>query len=125
MPKPIEELQAPTVEITKSGLKHDLGKPDLSLLPAEGLEHAAYAFMDGLHKYGRYNYREGMEWTRLISAIQRHILAFNKGEDFAPDSKVHHLGHAIAGCMMLLDYYYNNLGIDNRRSSCNTKFVIE
>lgn len=99
-----------------SAIKSDSDKLDLSMLPPEGLEEATKAFMDGMKKYGRHQYRSGMEWSRLVSAMMRHINQFNKGEDRASDSGVHHLGHVIANCMMLLDYYYNNLGTDNRRT---------
>lgn len=97
-------------------IKNDCGKADMALLPTVALEQTAYAMMDGEGKYGRYNYLEkgGMNWTKLISAANRHIGAFNNGEDFAKDSGVHHLGHAAANLMMLLHYYYDKKGKDNR-----------
>lgn len=105
-----------SIIIQETAIKHDSEKLDLSMLPPEGLEEATKAFMDGMKKYGRHQYRSGMEWSRLVSAMMRHINQFNKGEDKASDSGVHHLGHVIANCMMLLDYYYNGLGTDNRRT---------
>ncbi|MBV6514176.1 MAG: hypothetical protein FMNOHCHN_03766 [Ignavibacteriaceae bacterium] len=98
-------------------IKHDSGKPDLALIPKEALIHEAYAYMDGLKKYGRYEYRQngGLEYSRLTSAVMRHILAWLHGEEYAPDSGVHHLGHARAGLGMLLDYLENGIGIDDRR----------
>lgn len=97
-----------------SGIKHDQGKPDLSLLPAYAKEGIARAFMDGEQKYGRYNYLKGMQWTRLLAAADRHLTAFNRGEDAAEDSKLNHLYHAGACIMILIEYYHRNLGEDNR-----------
>lgn len=100
------------------GIKFDNGKPDLALLPASAKEGIARAFMDGERKYGRYNYLKGMDWSRLIAAADRHLTAFNNGEDVADDSKLNHLFHAGACIMMLIEYYENKLGNDNRRPKC-------
>lgn len=97
-----------------SGTKFDGNKPDLTLLPRTAKEGISRAFMDGERKYGRYNYLSGMDWTRLLAAADRHLSAFNDGEDCAEDSKLCHLYHAGANIMMLIEYYEKGLGNDNR-----------
>jgi hypothetical protein len=60
---------------------------------------------DGANKYGRMNWRT-TEVTPSIfyDAIQRHLEKwYHEGEQRATDSGVHHLGHAMAGCAILLD----------------------
>lgn len=104
-----------------AGKKFDSNKIDLSLLPRKAKEGIAKAFMDGEKKYGRYNFRNGMEWSRIIGAVDRHLTAFNDGEDLAEDSQLNHLYHAGAGIMMLIEYYEYNLGLDNRRKDGNPK----
>ncbi len=99
------------------GVKHDSSKPDLSLLPQEFLVATAQAFMHGERKYGRYNYRLGMDWHRLIGAILRHVTSFNEGEDLDPESGHSHLGHAAAGIAMLLVYQAHKLGKDTRHAN--------
>lgn len=96
------------------GIKHDQDKPDLSLVPAEFSAEVARGFMYGANKYGRYNYLNGMDWTRIIAAIKRHVDAFQEGEDLDPESGVSHLAHASCGLAMLLVYYKRGLGTDNR-----------
>lgn len=96
------------------GIKNDQQKPDLSLLPRSAKAGIALAFMDGEKKYGRYNYLNGLDWTRIISATERHLDAFNDGEDCAADSKLNHLFHAGANIMMLIEYYTKGIGNDNR-----------
>lgn len=111
-----EEHKETLEKLTKAeGTKFDAGKPDLSLLPRKAKEGIALAFMDGEKKYGRYNYRSGMNWTRILSAADRHLTAFADGEDDAPDSKLNHLYHAGANIMMLIEYYEYGLGEDDRR----------
>ena len=54
-----------------AGIKYDKNKADLSLLPKSAKYGIAKAFMYGAEKYGRYNYLEGMDWSRLIAAPDR------------------------------------------------------
>lgn len=101
----------------EKGKKNDIDKPDLSLLPRVFLEGTAKAFMHGEKKYGRYNYRSGMDWHRLVGAALRHINAFNDGEDTDPESGNHHLYHAAASLAMLITYTSEGLGKDTRHAS--------
>lgn len=86
----------------KMGLKSDSNKPPISIIPREAIEQEAQAFAFGANKYGKYNFRNGIDYTRLIDAAQRHILAFSDGEDKDPESGVSHLAHARANLAMLL-----------------------
>ena len=82
------------------GVKHDEGKPQLSLLPFEALAEAAQAFAFGAARYGRQNYTKGMPVTRPVDAALRHISKWANGEDIDPDSGCTHLGCALASLMM-------------------------
>ena len=87
---------------TDEAIKHDSGKPQLSMLPREGLEMAARAFEYGARKYGRGNFRNGpMAYSRLTDAALRHITAMANGEWLDSESGNPHLSHAIASLMML------------------------
>lgn len=98
----------------KEGVKYDQGKADLSILSYDALSQIAKAFEFGAKKYGRYNYLGGMEWTRIGSALLRHTYAWVWGEDCDEESGLHHLAHAGACVIMLLDYVLKGLGTDNR-----------
>lgn len=94
-------------------------KVDLSLFPAVALLHAAHAQMDGAAKYGPYNWRDyAVEARTYVAAAKRHIDAWLEGEEFASDSGVHHLGHAIACCGILLDAMAHDKLVDNRPKVC-------
>ena len=69
-----------------SGVKFDTGKPPLGLIPRQALEAEAQVMAFGANKYGRDNWRGGMDWTRLSDAALRHITAFVDGEDVDPES---------------------------------------
>ncbi len=79
-----------------------LAKPPIALIPGPALVVTAEAFGDGARKYGPANWREKPVTTSTYtSAALRHLLAWIDGEENAPDSGVHHLGHAI-GCLAIL-----------------------
>lgn len=91
------------------GLKFDSEKVDLSLVPLVAMEQEALAFMVGEKKYERYNFCAGMDSHRLVAAALRHILAWQRGEDFDEESSkllgrpVSHLGNARACLAMILE----------------------
>lgn len=82
--------------------KNDKDKPDLSLIPRVALIKAAEAFQVGEKKYGRYNFYNGMEASRIIAALLRHATAWMEGEDTDPADGQHHLGSVIACAAMIL-----------------------
>jgi hypothetical protein len=90
---------------TKEGPKNQEGKPEWAVLPWEALEHVVRVFEYGAspEKYKNpYTYRPGITFSKLFSASIRHLIAWWKGEDYAPDSGCHHLAHVCANCLMLL-----------------------
>lgn len=90
-------------------------KVSLTKLPAIGVLHGAHAMMDGARKYGPYNWRDKKVIASIYAdAVQRHVLAWFEGQETAADSGVHHLGHAIACCALLLDAQATGNLIDDR-----------
>lgn len=98
----------------KKGTKFDQGKWSISLLPNEGIIEIAKAFGYGAKKYGPHNYRNSLEWSRLIDAAIRHLIAFKEGEDLDPESKLNHVAHSGANIMMLLYNIMNKPEMDDR-----------
>lgn len=92
-------------------------KPDLSLLPTGALVECAKAMMNGAVKYGPFNWRDPNNkpgYMTYIAANQRHMIQFLDGENYARDSMVHHLAHAICTNMVLLDAILCGNAIDDR-----------
>lgn len=81
-----------------------ISKVPLHLVPPVATHYTALAFADGAKKYGPYNWREKRVSTSVyIAAAKRHLDAFWDGEDVSADAGVHHLGHVMACCAILLD----------------------
>lgn len=90
-------------------------KVSISKLPFVAVVHGAHAMMDGAEKYGPYNWRDKPVIANIyVDALMRHVMSWFEGQETAGDSKVHHLGHAIACAAILLDAQETGNLIDNR-----------
>lgn len=98
----------------------------LHLIPSPAMIHTALAFMDGARKYGPYNWREeGVGAGTYLSAARRHIADWLDGEENAPDSNVHHLGHAVACLMIIMDSQAVGNLVDDRPPPAPTSEMME
>lgn len=90
-------------------------KAQMWLTPPAAKIALAEALMDGAIKYQPYNWREkGVRVSVYLSAAERHIMDFLDGQDYAEDSGVHHLGHAMACFAILLDAISLGNVVDDR-----------
>jgi hypothetical protein len=81
-----------------------VGKPGITAVPPVALFAMGAAMQDGVNKYEKYNWRDaGATVSVFVDAMGRHLLAYYAGENYAADSKIHHLAHLMAGCAILLD----------------------
>jgi hypothetical protein len=94
--------------------KNDGGKPPMGLLDTFALVQIARVLAFGAQKYAAHNWRKGMEWSRMVDAMLRHILAWNDGEDNDPESGLSHLAHAGCCLMFLLNYELTHTEFDDR-----------
>ncbi len=93
---------------------HDSGKSPLHLLPPWALNEVAHAMGFGATKYAPWDFMKGMDWSRPYSSAQRHLSAWNAGENLNTESSLNHLAHAIANLLILLTFVLLNLGVDDR-----------
>jgi hypothetical protein len=82
------------------GKKFDQGKPAISLIPVETLLGVMDVFGMGIQKYGKHNFRAGLEHTRPLDASIRHTLSILNREDLDPESNKPHVYHAIASLVI-------------------------
>lgn len=101
-------------------------KVSLSKLPVIAVAHGAMAMMDGASKYGAYNWRDKEVIASIyVDAAKRHLDCWFEGQEAASDSKVHHLGHAIACCAILLDAQAKDKLVDDRPLDANDLSFME
>ena len=90
-------------------------KAPLALVPAALVIGASEAMQNGAEKYGPFNWREyPVQIMTYCEAIQRHMVAFVDGQDYAEDTGIHHLKHAAASLGILLDSIALGIAEDNR-----------
>lgn len=58
-----------------------------------------------LKSSGRDNWKLGLNKQELIDSTIRHLIAYNEGEEFDDESKVNHIGLAMANLAMLSHLY--------------------
>lgn len=109
--------------IVVKGKKFDQGKPDPTLISKDALWGIAQAFSYGAKKYGRHNYKQGIEMSRLLAAAMRHISQYNEGEDVDEESGNNHLFHAGAAICMAIYMHYNKPEMDNRYKTIEKGFL--
>ena len=100
--------------MAKEGVKFDTGKRRVDLVPTEAINALADVLTAGAVKYGEHNWRHGMDWSRVYSAAQWHMLAFWGGDDIDEESGMPHLWHAITNLAFLVSYQALSVGRDDR-----------
>lgn len=96
------------------GTKYDAEKPSMDLLDTTALVEMARVLDYGKHKYNAHNWRAGIQWSRTVAAIMRHVTAFNNGEDVDPETGISHIAHAAVNCMFLLNFQQTHKELDDR-----------
>jgi hypothetical protein len=90
-----------------SGIKFDQGKPDMSLLPHDSLIEIAKVMDFGKQKYSAHNWKNEIEWSRVLAAAYRHMGEFNEGRRVDSETGLSHLAHAATNLLFLLWYEKN------------------
>lgn len=90
-----------------SGARYNTGKPDFSLIPLVTLEDEARVWEYGKKKYAAWNWAKGMAWSIPFACIQRHLSAWQRGEELDPESGLPHLAHISCNVRMLTLYAKN------------------
>ena len=84
-----------------TGLKYDSEKLRMDLLDPDFLEDVAKVLTYGAKKYNAHNWRGGLNYSRIIGAIYRHLTAINRGEDIDLESGLSHSSHLGANVQFL------------------------
>jgi hypothetical protein len=103
-------------EISMSGIKHDAEKPMIALIPSSALEEEAWVWTFGMKKYGMWNWKNGLSYMRILSAMLRHTIAIMRGEDRDSESGKLHAAHIRCCAAMLIEFQLNNrTDLDDRK----------
>lgn len=88
----------------QEGQKYDEGKLDWTLVPWAAMEQVVEVLMHGERTHSRDNWRHVSDAERrYISAAQRHLVDYMKGERFDKESLSSVLAHAICDLLFVLE----------------------
>lgn len=96
------------------GVKYDGGKARMDLVDWAAIEGLAKVLEFGARKYSPNNWRNGMEWGRILAAAMRHLADFAMGRDLDKDSGLPVIDHAMCCLMFLSSYQKTGTGTDDR-----------
>jgi hypothetical protein len=112
--------------MSDQGIKKDAGKNRLDLIPVECIDAIGKVLTFGAAKYHDNSWREGMNYSRIYAATQRHLQAFwGEAPDINEESKLSHLSHAFCNLAFLLAYEENKeryQAFDDRAGSSNSYY---
>lgn len=91
--------------MSQQGLRYNQGKPRFDLLPRYAMSALARIMTRGAEKYAERNWEKGMSWGWVLASLKRHLDAYERGEDFEPESGELHMGHVMANAAFLTEYY--------------------
>lgn len=87
--------------VESQGMKFDTDKPKWSLLPKGTIAAVVRVLTFGAKKYAPDNWKK-IDPERYYDALQRHVEAHRNGEQFDPETKEHHLAHAVCCLLFML-----------------------
>lgn len=102
-------------DVCQCSLKYDDGKRRWDKFPWLAAGQVMEVLEYGADKYEWDNWQKGMAWTRLWSAVIRHMLAWLGGERCDPESGLPHLAHAATDIMFMITYEIGGGGDDDRK----------
>lgn len=94
-----------TTHSTKpAGMKFDQGKPMMDLVRPEFTEGVAAVLTFGAQKYAAHNWTQGIQYSRIIAALDRHLNEIKKGNWYDDESGLPHIDH-VGCCVMFLSCF--------------------
>ena len=82
-------------------MKFDTDKPMLDLVRPEFVQGVAYVLKYGAQKYAAHHWTKGLDYSRLIAALKRHLAEIEKGNDGDEESGLRRVYH-VGCCTMFL-----------------------
>lgn len=87
---------------------------ELGFIDPVALEFLGRVAAMGAKKYESFNYLRGYKWSLSYNALQRHYLAFMRGENYDPESGLPHMAHVAWQALALVSFLVRGIGEDDR-----------
>lgn len=100
--------------MAQGGVKHDEEKLRYDLIPVRPMERVAEVYTIGARKYDDRNWEKGLQWGRVIAALERHLAAWKQGERNDQKDGQHHLASVVWCALALMEYEETHPEMDDR-----------
>lgn len=97
------------------------GKLQWSLVDFDSLEDMVKVLEFGAKKYAANNWKKGLETTKIVESLIRHLTAYLNGENNDSESGLPHTGHILCNAMFLSYIHKFMPDFDNRYIDTNKK----
>lgn len=97
-------------------LRFNAGKNRLDLVPHSLIENVGHVMTFGATKYAPNNWRLGMEWSKCIGSLKRHLNEFERGVDIDPETGCLHMAHIATNAAFLIEYARTHPDLDDRQA---------
>lgn len=104
-------------ENREEGLRYNEGKSRYDLIHPLAERGLVDVLTKGAEKYAERNWERGMKWSKVLASLKRHIAAFERGEDYDPETGLLHADHIQCNAHFLSAYYRIAPQYDDRRHS--------
>lgn len=84
------------------------------LIPTRGIEAVHKVLNSKLDKYEPGQWKHGMKWTEVLSSLKKHLLEFEKGEDYTPEGNLS-IAEVATNALILAEYFSINPAGDDRQ----------
>ena len=105
------------------GIKADAGKAPWDLLPYDALHEVVKVLKFGVSKYAARNWEDGIEYSRVFAALQRHVTAWWGGEELDPETGMNHLAHTACCALFLLAFRVRGMDQHDNRPGAGKSSV--
>lgn len=95
-------------------LRYNSGKIRLDLVPESAIVGLGKVLTIGAKKYAPDNWRKGLDWSDVSSSLERHLMAYKRGEDFDLETGLLHMEHILTNAAFLVEYYKTHPELDDR-----------
>lgn len=104
-------IQNPT---TDGGIRFTSGKTRVDLVPPDAIMALADLMTANSHKYPDRNWELGMEYSKVLASMERHLLKLKAGEDIDPTDNQPNAIKVMWNAMALFCYWHRGVGTDDR-----------
>lgn len=101
------------LRLQTEGLRYDEGKNRLDLIPPEWEWELGRVLTEGAKKYADRNWELGMDYSKVVGPLRRHLNAYLRGERIDPTDGTYHAAKVAWNALVLMTYDLRKIGKDN------------